>query len=193
MKRDMILLVLLVMVACSSPPPANPVPRTAIETLEPLYEKLPPPGEGDWLAAHPEPGQTFAQYVASIPQRVMENRRTLYVAEVGDFPAGLRQTVAEVRLFLASHFGLPVKEAPEIPINERTMPKGARRTGLLGATQWLTSHLMDEHLRPAVPEDAAALLGFTTTDLWPGEGWNFVFGQASIRNRVGVYSLARLC
>ena len=26
-----------------------------------------------------------------------------------------------------------------------------------------------------------AVLALTTSDLWPGEGWNFVFGQASLR------------
>ena len=28
-------------------------------------------------------------------------------------------------------------------------------------------------------------------DLWPGPGWNFVFGQASLKERVGVWSMAR--
>jgi len=29
------------------------------------------------------------------------------------------------------------------------------------------------------------------TDLYPNEAWNFVFGQASLKNRTGVYSFAR--
>ena len=33
------------------------------------------------------------------------------------------------------------------------------------------------------------MLGLTATDLWAGEGWNFVFGQASLRERVGVWSI----
>ncbi len=36
------------------------------------------------------------------------------------------------------------------------------------------------------------MLALTTSDLWPGEGWNFVFGQASLSERVGVWSLHRL-
>jgi len=35
------------------------------------------------------------------------------------------------------------------------------------------------------------VLALTATELWPGEGWNFVFGQASLDQRVGVWSLAR--
>ena len=37
----------------------------------------------------------------------------------------------------------------------------------------------------------AAVLGITAADLWPGPGWNFVFGQASLKERVGVWSMAR--
>ncbi|HLQ43346.1 MAG TPA: archaemetzincin, partial [Planctomycetaceae bacterium] len=34
-------------------------------------------------------------------------------------------------------------------------------------------------------------LGITLTDLYPEPDWNYVFGQASLRKRVGVYSFAR--
>jgi archaemetzincin len=37
-----------------------------------------------------------------------------------------------------------------------------------------------------------AVLALTSTDLWPGKGWNFVFGQASFREGVGVWSLHRM-
>ena len=39
--------------------------------------------------------------------------------------------------------------------------------------------------------DAVAVLALTTADLWPGAAWNFVFGQAALRDRVGVWSLYR--
>src|SRR5207302_2667502 len=41
------------------------------------------------------------------------------------------------------------------------------------------------------PDDALAYLALTASDLWPGEGWNFVFGQANLRQRLGVWSLYR--
>src|SRR5690606_34426241 len=36
-----------------------------------------------------------------------------------------------------------------------------------------------------------AMIAFTASDLWPGEGWNYVFGQASLSDRVGVWSIHR--
>jgi archaemetzincin len=46
-------------------------------------------------------------------------------------------------------------------------------------------------LAPDLPGDAFATIAFTSSDLWPGDGWNFVFGYASFRDRVGVWSLSR--
>ena len=46
-------------------------------------------------------------------------------------------------------------------------------------------------LKPHRPIDAVAVLGLTAEDLWPGDDWNFVFGQASLSERVGVWSLHR--
>ncbi len=42
-----------------------------------------------------------------------------------------------------------------------------------------------------MPRDAVTFIGFTAEDLWPGEGWNYVFGQASLGDRVGVWSINR--
>jgi archaemetzincin len=38
-----------------------------------------------------------------------------------------------------------------------------------------------------------AYLAFTSSDLdlWPGENWNFVYGQANLRDRTGVWSIYR--
>lgn len=56
--------------------------------------------------------------------------------------------------------------------------------------QLLTTDLLNL-LRRRLPADAFGLLGITMTDLYPAPEWNFVFGQASLWDRVGVYSFAR--
>jgi len=40
-------------------------------------------------------------------------------------------------------------------------------------------------------DDAFCLLAVTMEDLYPDPSWNFVFGQASLRGRTGVYSFVR--
>jgi len=46
-------------------------------------------------------------------------------------------------------------------------------------------------LKKKVPSDAYCLVGVTMYDLYPRESWNFVFGQASLSGRYGVFSFAR--
>src|SRR5262249_8050959 len=46
-------------------------------------------------------------------------------------------------------------------------------------------------LKERLPADAFADLGLTMQDLYPDPKWNFVFGEASLSDRVGVYSFAR--
>jgi archaemetzincin len=41
------------------------------------------------------------------------------------------------------------------------------------------------------PEDAVCLFGVTMADLYPGPRWNFVFGEASLRGGVGIWSFGR--
>ena len=65
-----------------------------------------------------------------------------------------------------------------------------RRNPSSGQEQILTTDVL-ELLRIRLPDDAFALLDTTMVDLYPDPQWNFVFGQASLRDRVGVYSFAR--
>jgi archaemetzincin len=55
-----------------------------------------------------------------------------------------------------------------------------------------SDYFLDTVLPPLLPKDAAALFAFTDEDLYPDSSMYFVFGQASLENRVGVWSLWRL-
>jgi archaemetzincin len=54
-----------------------------------------------------------------------------------------------------------------------------------------TAWFLRQQLPRRLPDDAVTLTAVTMTDLYPGEGWNYVFGEALLRGRVGVYSLRR--
>jgi archaemetzincin len=58
--------------------------------------------------------------------------------------------------------------------------------------QYRTGSFLRDVLPRQLPPTAVALLGITMADLYPGPDWNFVFGQADLQARVGVYSLLRL-
>jgi archaemetzincin len=164
--------------------------RTIIKKLEPLQKPLGKTQPGDWLASHEEPGQTFEQYVNSQPAIPTRQRGVIYVQPLGEFTDSQRKIVALSAEFLGRYFTLPVKVQDDLPLS--VIPATARRRHpTWDVNQILSTYVLDDVLAPRLPDDAAAYIAFTAVDLWPGKGWNFVFGQASLQNRVGVWSIAR--
>lgn len=162
--------------------------RQAGSKIEPLHHRKLPSGPHDWLAQHKEAGQTFDQYLKSNPNRPTATRTTLYVQPLGDFSETTTRLVDETADFLALFYGLPIKKLE--PLTLEVIPREARRTHR-GDRQILSTYVLEKVLRPRLPADAVALLALTTSDLWPGEKWTFVFGQATLAERVGVWSMYR--
>lgn len=149
------------------------------------FEPLPRPGPNDWLANHHEPGQTFDQFVASDPNRPDRERNTIYIQPLGDFSATSSPSLALLQRFASAFFAMPVRPLAAIDIRAERIT--ARRNPQL---QLLTGDIL-ELLKRRLPADAFCLVGASMIDLYPDPSWNFVFGQASLRERVGVYSFAR--
>jgi archaemetzincin len=173
----------------ADPPAVKPL-LAAIEKLKPLHTPLGEPQPGDWLASHEEAGQTFRQYLASKPVTPRGKRKVIYIQPLGEFTATQKKLVDETAAYLAIFFHCEVKQLHALKLD--VIPAKARRKHpTWGMDQLLTTHVLYDVLKPKLPADAAAVIALTTSDLWPGEGWNFVFGQASLSDRVGVWSLYR--
>ena len=165
--------------------------KAAIEAVKSLHTPMGEPLPGDWLTMYKENGQTFDEYLHGNPTLPSGKRRLLYVQPLGQFTETQRKVIALTAKYMELFFNLPVKLEPGKPLP--AIPESARRIHpVWGDRQILTSYLLEEVLRPNLPEDAHALIAFTASDLYPGEEMNFVFGQASLSERVGVWSLYRL-
>lgn len=164
--------------------------QVAMERLRPLHRKIRTPDPADWLAQHREEGQTFAEYVRSDPVKPQGERKVIYIQPIGTFSATQRRIVNLTSEYMAGFFNLPLKTNEAIALS--SIPASATRLHpAWGDRQILTTYVLDEVLKPNLPADAAAMIALTTSDLWPGKGWNFLFGQASTRHRVGVWSIYR--
>ena len=158
--------------------------------LAPLHHPLPLKTPGDWVSEHPEEPQSFWQYVQSGPVRPTAARRVIYVLPLGDFTVEQRAAVESAQLFLAAFYQLPVRALSAVPASE--IPASARRKNpATFAPQLHTRWVLDTLLPPLRPEDAVALIAFTPEDLFPDPEWNYVFGQASLTERVGLWSVNR--
>lgn len=77
------------------------------------------------------------------------------------------------------------------PISNDIVPSSARRIGNEGNEQFLAGYLLDSVLKKEKPLNGIALMGLSEIDLFPKPSWNYVFGLASYRDKVGVSSIYR--
>ncbi|NLE37257.1 MAG: hypothetical protein GX621_04455 [Pirellulaceae bacterium] len=159
-------------------------------SLLPLHTPLGKPKPGDWLAEHEEHGQTYSQYLRANPVRPDSKLRTIYIQPLGDYNPTQQKTLDLTIEFMEIYFGLPVTAREAVSLD--VLPDEARRKHPQSGTDQISSTwIIFQVLPPRLPSDGVAILALTTSDLWPGKGWNFVYGQASLVHRTGVLSIHR--
>ncbi len=164
--------------------------RSAMKKIEPFYKRMGMPARHDWLASHTEPGQTFEEFLDLKQTRPRDDRQKIYLLPLGKLNASQQEIVDTATGFLSAFYDLPIDQLParalDIPAAAvRRKPSAARR-------QIRSGYILDEVLVPILPADGLALLAFTTEDLYPNDSMNYVFGEARLEKKVGVWSLDRL-
>ena len=145
------------------------------------FQKLGPPKPGEWRDHFKEPAQSYEKYVAGPVNRKSERRTTFYLQPLGNAGTTYKEMLERMRLYAEAFFGVPSKVLEPIPLFEAAYV--AKRS------QYNASRII-EKLADQIPKDALVYIGITDKDLF-SEGLNFVFGEASLSWRCGVYSLVR--
>ena len=173
--------------AFRSSEPLRPDDADYYSSLDP--EPLPLPGINDWLYEMGRAdwkGQTVRQWQASPRNPLTAERRTIYVQTWSESPGDLSE-IADLALnYLSAFYQLPVRLLT--PVQPSSYGLESRKRGK--EYQLLAPDLLDK-LENELPDDAYCLIALTEIDLYPSDDWNFVFGLASIVDRVGVFSLNR--
>jgi len=152
------------------------------------FEAIPIPKPDDWLAVHRETGQNFAQFVKSMPNRPDKIRKKIYLQPLGEFPEGKIPLAERLREYAGAYFAMEVEVLPGLTLGGENIT--TRANPFTQNRQILTGDVL-AILKRNIPSNAFCVLAVTMEDLYPEPSWNFVFGQASLRERVGVYSFAR--
>lgn len=152
------------------------------------FQPIRDPGPNDWLAQHPEPHQTYDDFVASWPNKPDTKQNIIYLVPMGQFEGALVPSLTHLRDFAAAYFAMKVELMPAVELNSVKLT--TRINSFTQRKQILTDDVLT-FLKTKLPGDAFCMLAVTMEDLYPDPSWNFVFGQASLRERVGVYSFAR--
>lgn len=164
------------------------------------WEDIEPPEPGEWLESQLDktPDQSFETFAASRPNVPDRGRRTIYLQPLCDvaelqqapFPEGPWPSWAVleqvVRVFYAP---LQVVALPAVPMSS-LRPKPQSRKNDYGS-QYNARQVLDALKQLSVPKDAYCTLAVTMLDLYPRDDWNFVYGLASLSERVGVFSFIR--
>jgi len=170
--------------------PMAGLPETLRLALEPGtdFEPIPPPKPGDWLAAHPESRQTFEEFLRSRPNRPDRTRNRIYLFPLGDFPPEGSPPLEFLKEYTEIFFGMETEVLSPKPGAD---PRFTTRINPLTRKRQILSTDVLRYLKSLLPGDAFCLSAITMEDLYPDPAWNFVFGQASLRDRVGVFGFAR--
>ncbi|KPK81280.1 MAG: hypothetical protein AMS27_15590 [Bacteroides sp. SM23_62_1] len=152
------------------------------------FEPIPFPKSGDWLAEHLETGQSFEDFVSIASAKPDIHRNKIYLQPLGDFIDGQSPSLEKLKAYTASYFMMDVEILPALPITGSNIT--SRINPYTRNRQILTSDVLTLLKKRRHP-DAFCVLSITMEDLYPDPSWNFVFGEASNQDRVGVFSFAR--
>jgi archaemetzincin len=180
MSRLYIVIALLMISSCrkSETPPPPPASPPAVPAG---FERQGTPKPGEWLYRFKEEGQTFEQYQASCANRLTLERPVFYIQPLGDAGEKYGPTLALMWEYGEAFFGVQARILEPIPMFEN---------GYVPQRRQHNSTMIIGQLAERAPKDALVYIGITGEDLF-AKGLHFVFGEGSLVNRCGVYSLHR--
>lgn len=146
------------------------------------------PEPSDWLANHREPGQSFDQFLRSRRNLFKPPRQKLYIQPLGKFPEETGTLLEDLKQYTNIFFQAEVEIQTPLEIDNAGLT--TRKNPGTGQLQVLSTDVL-KYMHRDLPADAYARIAVTMTDLYPADSWNFVFGQATYQQRVGVFSFAR--
>jgi archaemetzincin len=145
------------------------------------WPKLGEPKPGEWLSFVAEPGQTYEEFVQTAHNLKSEQRHTIYILPFGRMDAPTQQVVMQLGEFARVYFACPVIVLRPVELPKASYVHRRRQYDAADVLRRMGRH---------VPDDALALVGVTTADLYSGD-LDFVFGLAGLRSRVAILALGR--
>ena len=197
----LILTLLCLLISCDSPKEEPPSFDLSKRSSELRSEQLAPEYESQKHFYRPymtaggsggrvEKGQSYEEYKNSNPNRPDETKDKIYILLIGEFDDKQLQVLDQTIDYMEACFSLPVKKLASYPL-ERIEDSAKRKSPQYGHDQLNATTVLKNVLLPNRPEDAVALIGFTSIDLYPSEEMSYVFGLASLTNRIGIWSIYR--
>jgi archaemetzincin len=152
-------------------------------TPDDLFLNIPEPMPADWLAENFEPGQRYSDFLQERIRKPDLSKSKIYLQPIGD----LSTSPEALKKCTEAYFSIEVGLLS--PVASSMKGIRARINPFTGKLQMRSIDIM-KLLTSRLPDDAFCMLAITKEDLYE-ENWNFVFGEASSSEGVGVFSFAR--
>ncbi|XP_015665857.1 archaemetzincin-2 isoform X2 [Protobothrops mucrosquamatus] len=158
-----------------------------------LFKPVTLHSESDWISSHPEPTQDFSQFYHD-PCRNLPTpqKRKIYIQPIGSFGDAKVSTDVYLNWLRdyceAFYYSLTVRILDPMPVSHTGC---AFRINEYTQNLQIHAGYLLNYLKKKKPKDAFCIVGITMIDLYPKDSWNFVFGQASLTEGVGIFSFAR--
>jgi archaemetzincin len=191
MKKLLLLVLMVVLIHCESSPSVNETkesPNPQILKLVSVDVPLSQAASSDWLAVHPEKGQSFKEYKKSKPITPGSVARKIYLQPIGQFSKSQFNVIQFTADYLKIFFDLDVSILPIL--EDGVVPDSVKRFRGTEYEQLLTTSILN-YLQRNIPSDGIGVMAVTSKDLYGGAEYNFVFGQARTKKRVAVSSIFR--
>lgn len=149
---------------------------------EPLFPLMGPIHGGDWLAVFNEPGQSYQQFLKSDHNVPNKQRNIIHILPVEPLDTSLERLLIEAT---EAYYGITTNIST-IKLDTTVYPSRINH----GRKQFQIYPILDTILNN-LPNNSFCTIAVTKTDLYPDEKWNFVFGMADLKERVGIFSFNR--
>ncbi|XP_008841434.1 archaemetzincin-2 isoform X2 [Nannospalax galili] len=165
----------------------------AFQPVNDLFAPITVHSQSDWIISHPESPQDFEQFFSDHYRKApCPGKQNIYIQSIGSL--GNTKLINEGYIKWlkgyceAFFYGLTVKFLEPVSVSAtRCSFRVNEHTQNL---QIHAGHIL-AFLKKKKPKDAFCIVGITMIDLYPRDTWNFVFGQASLTEGVGIFSFAR--
>lgn len=153
-----------------------------------LHKKLRKPKPGEWLSHHKENGQAFGNYITGTRICPNDSLTKIVILPIGVFSEIETKLLKQTANYVSLFFMMDVELLGAI--TDKVVPTKSRRPNYYGE-QLHTQYILKKILLENIPDSTISFISITNMDLYPEDDWNFVFGQASLKKRIGVSSYRR--
>ena len=160
--------------------------KKILSSADNYHNPVSTPSENDWLHNQSENGQTFSQFLSDNSNKKLGNRKTIYINPLQK----MEENFLKNCLLYCKAFFYPMKVEIVNLASLKSLHIESRINEYTNKIQYHAGEI-NSKMSKLVPNDAHCVLSILLDDLYPKKEWNFVFGQASYYNRVGVFSFAR--